>query len=333
MSVPAVAFFNNKSGVGKTSLVYHLAWMFEELGVRVVAADLDPQANLTAAFSDESEIQSLWSTKAPRLTVYGALEPIVKGTGDIADPSLQTIAPGLSLLAGDLLLAGFEDNLSEAWPRSLLGQEAQLRVTSAFSRILRTAASQADASLILIDLGPNLGSLNRAALFAADWVVTPLAPDLFSLQGLTNLGPTLERWRTEWKQCLQAAKDKALDLELPAGEMRPAGYVVLQHSIRLDRPTRAYDRWIELIPTTYHRDVLGESEVAELTVQTDPFALALLKHYRTLMALAQEARKPMFSLTAADGASGAHFTASRSAGEDFRALAERVAQRIGLDLP
>ena len=58
MSALLVAFFNNKGGVGKTSLVYHLAWMYADLGVRVVAADLDPQANLTAAFIDELILRS-----------------------------------------------------------------------------------------------------------------------------------------------------------------------------------------------------------------------------------------------------------------------------------
>ncbi|MDB9481986.1 AAA family ATPase, partial [Dolichospermum circinale CS-537/05] len=40
MSAKIIAFFNNKGGVGKTSLVYHLAWMYQDLGLRVVAADL-----------------------------------------------------------------------------------------------------------------------------------------------------------------------------------------------------------------------------------------------------------------------------------------------------
>ena len=331
MNAPIVAFFNNKGGVGKTSLVYHLAWMYQRLGIRVVAADLDPQANLTAAFFEEDEIQSLWQEGAPRQTIYGALEPIVRGIGDIGDPALRIITDGLSVLPGDLTLAGFEDNLSEAWPRSLLGQEAPLRTTSAFWRILRKAAAEVDAGIILMDLGPNLGPLNRAALFAADWVVTPLAPDLFSLQGLTNLGPTLKRWRREWQQCLQA--NQSAELELPLGRMEPAGYVVLQHSVRLDRPTRAYDRWIELIPRTYHKDVLEEPAAEAWTVKTDPYALALLKHYRTLMALAQEARKPIFLLTAADGASGAHYTAAHNAGEDFDALARKIAERVGLATP
>lgn len=50
LAIPVIAFFNNKGGVGKTSLVYHIAWMLSELGWNVLAADLNPQANLTGAF-------------------------------------------------------------------------------------------------------------------------------------------------------------------------------------------------------------------------------------------------------------------------------------------
>jgi chromosome partitioning protein len=56
-----VAFFNNKGGVGKTSLVYHLAWMYADLEYQVLAADLDPQANLTAAFLDEDGLERIWA--------------------------------------------------------------------------------------------------------------------------------------------------------------------------------------------------------------------------------------------------------------------------------
>ena len=69
MSKPVVAFFNNKGGVGKTSLVYHLAWMYADLGVRVVAVDLDPQANLSAAFLDEDRLAILWSEMSVRIRV------------------------------------------------------------------------------------------------------------------------------------------------------------------------------------------------------------------------------------------------------------------------
>ena len=50
-----IAFFNNKGGVGKTSLVFHLAWMFSELDYRVVAADFDPQANSSTSLGCDGE--------------------------------------------------------------------------------------------------------------------------------------------------------------------------------------------------------------------------------------------------------------------------------------
>lgn len=59
MTTKVIAFFNNKGGVGKTSLVYHLAWMYADLGKRVVAADLDPQANLTSAFLEVDTLERL----------------------------------------------------------------------------------------------------------------------------------------------------------------------------------------------------------------------------------------------------------------------------------
>ena len=57
MNVPVLTFFNNKGGVGKTSLVYHLSWMFAEMGRHALALDLDPQANLTAGFLDDDTLE------------------------------------------------------------------------------------------------------------------------------------------------------------------------------------------------------------------------------------------------------------------------------------
>ncbi len=121
---------------------------------------------------------------------------------------------------------------------------------------MQQAARQQEAAVVLVDLGPNLGAINRAALIAADYVVVPLSPDLFSLQGLRNLGPTLRRWRQEWKDRL--ARKPHTELDLPAGTMQPAGYVVQQHSVRLDRPVHAYDKWISRIPGVYREAVLDE---------------------------------------------------------------------------
>ena len=329
-----IAFFNNKGGVGKTSLVHHLAWMYARLGVNVLAADLDPQANLTSMFLDDDELEPLWPESAERPTVYGALRPLLEGTGDVASPRVVEPEPGLGLVVGDLLLATAEDELSSQWPACLDRKPRAFRVLSALARILRQGAAEIDARVILVDVGPNLGAFNRAALVTADSVVVPLAPDLYSLQGLRNLGPTLRRWQREWKE--RRERNPVDGLAVPEGAMQPIGYIVMQHAVRLDRPVKAYRRWMERIPAVYAEAVVGEhARSRAATTDRDPNCLATLKHYRSLMPLAQEARKPMFALKPADGAIGGHAAAVQGCRRDFREVARTVAERagIGMGLP
>ncbi|MFN3594296.1 MAG: ParA family protein [Thiobacillaceae bacterium] len=329
-----IAFFNNKGGVGKTSLVYHLAWMYADLGLSVVAADLDPQANLTAMFLDEERLGALWLNGAHAETVYGAFRPLREGTGDVAQPHVEEVTPGLHLLVGDLALSTAEDELSSQWPRCLDRDPRAFRVLSGLWRIMAMAARQVEASLTLIDVGPNLGALNRAALVSADAVVIPLAPDLYSLQGLRNLGPALRDWRQQWDERRTRIPKALLGLDMPNGTMRPIGYVVLQHAVRLDRPVKAYGRWMERIPEEYRRSILDEdSTPPDLNPENDPHCLATLKHYRSLMPLAQEARKPMFFLKPADGVTGGHIAAVQGCYRDFETLARRIAQRCEVPLP
>ena len=333
MTPPIIAFFNNKGGVGKTSLVYHLAWMYFDLGLQVVAADLDPQANLTAAFLDEDRLEEVWEENdvGSYNTVFRCVKPLLSGTGDIATPTLEKIEDGLSLLIGDLQLSGFEDELSSQWPDCLDGKERAFRVISAFWRVLTQSASSHDADVILVDLGPNLGAINRAALIAADYIVVPLSPDLFSLQGLKNLGPTIRRWRKEWQK--RIPENRAANLTLPEGRMQPIGYVILQHGIRYDRPVKAFQRWIERIPHIYNTEVIQSPDRPDLSPLSDPNRLALLKHYQSLMPMAQESHKPIFHLKPADGAIGSHVYAVRNVYRDFNHLAQEIANRIELSLP
>ena len=77
MTVPVLTFFNNKGGVGKTSLVYHLAWMLSDMGYRVLACDLGPQANLTAAFLNEDQLEKLWDEDdASAKTILQCVRPL-----------------------------------------------------------------------------------------------------------------------------------------------------------------------------------------------------------------------------------------------------------------
>ena len=324
-----IAFFNNKGGVGKTTLVYHLAWMYAELGYSVVAADLDPQANLSSVFLEEDRLEQLWPDDGHDDSILGAVSPILRGLGDIREPHVEEISANLGLIVGDLGLSSFEARLSAAWPDCLSRDESAFRTESAFHRAILAGARKRDADLVLIDMGPNLGAINRAAMIAANFVVFPLAPDLFSLQALRNVGPTLREWRAEWRDRLDR-RPQAQDLELPSARSEPAGYIVMQHAVREGHPVQAYQKWIERIPDVYRREALDDGELVSSSTEGDSECLATLRHYRSLMAMAREARKPMFHLRPADGALGGHIHAVRDCYDDFERLAKRIAARCGM---
>ena len=112
--------------------------------------------------------------------------------------------------------------------------------------------------------------------------------------------------------------------------MKPIGYLVQQHGVRLSRPVKAYDRWANQMPTEYARHVMDETTTAAATPAADEHCIATIKHYRSLVPLGQDARKPIFLLRPADGAIGSHATAANQAYDDFRALANALLLRSGL---
>jgi len=320
-----IAFFNNKGGVGKTSLLYHLGYMFAEMGKRVILADFDPQANLSSICLPEERLETLWDMK-PRHTVFGALEKLKRGISDVTEITPESIGNNIVLLPGDLQLSEFEDDLSQQWPKCLDRDERAFRVTTALQRIVRTAGERHGATIALIDVGPNFGAINRAALISADYVIVPVAPDLFSMQGLENVGPKLNDWRISWEDRKTRAPE--LDFRLPRGQMRAIGYVVSRHSVLAGGAVKSFQRWIDRMPRVYRASFSEPAAAADLGVGSDPFCLAQLKDYRSLMPMAQEARKPMFLLRPADGAIGGHQGAVRQAYGDFLALANRILERI-----
>lgn len=323
-----IAFFNNKGGVGKTSLVYHLGWMFADRGVKTLVVDLDPQANLTTMFLDEDALEAIWSEDEHPDTVYGAVLPLLHGTGDIARPKVQMATPNLGLIAGDLRLLDFEDELSGAWSSCQNRDESAFRTMTAFYRLIHEGASWG-AEVVLVDIGSSLGAINRAALIASDQVVFPLAPYLSSLYGLTGMGMRLRDWRQVWSEIAPAAPP---NLAVPEGLMQPIGYVLIQRGIRNGRSDTAYQRWVDRIPGVYRNSVLEERLGTPHLMADDPNCLAQLKYYGSLMPLAMEANKPMFFLKAADGAIGAHVEAVKTCYEDFLRLAKRIADHAGIDV-
>jgi hypothetical protein len=217
------------------------------------------------------------------------------------------LAENLHLLPGDLLLAWWEDRF-----------EAGGEVASSFAGILPEAARACRADVVLVDLGPNLAAINRAALLAADYFLIPLVADLISVRGMQFLGLAVQGWRQRRERTVDA---------------NPLGYVVKQNAARFNRPVRSYEGYMAGVPGEFRRSVLGITIPEKEFQKDDPWCLAFLKHYHSLMPMAQEAQKPMFHLKVADGAIGSHFQAAQSAGQEYKQLAERIAEKVGLKLP
>jgi len=220
--------------------------MLAELGHRCLAVDLDPQTNLTALFLQNEELERIYSQETNRETLLSGIKPLDRETGDIADVKIHEVSSNIGLLAGDLELSLFEDKLSSNWSKCIDGDEAAFRIVSSFHRIIALAAKNFNAEYCVVDVGPNLDGLNRSTLISADFVVVPMATDLFSLQGLRNLGERLSTWKTEWAD--RYSRNKAADIVLPNGLIKPLGYVVMQHGIKESRPVQSYLKWANRIP-------------------------------------------------------------------------------------
>lgn len=320
MSVPAIAFFNSSGGIGRTSLVYHLAWMFSDLNVRVLAADLAPQAGLTAMFLPEDLLIDVWGDETRLIST--------RITDELIRPILLPFDDNLVLLPGNVALLEGEDELATKWSLAMSGIEEGVTGMSALSRSIQTAAELTEAQIILMDLGCNLGAVTRAAMISANYIVFPLTTDLVTLQSLPHVGATLSRWRKGWINCQNERRAGHLT---PSGLMQPIGYIVQQLGTRLDHSEGLYRYWIDRIPWAYHTGVLAEPSPG-ISVLEDPCNLGTLRHYRSLMPMAREARKPMFHLKPADGAIGAYLQSAEDARKDFEALAKAIVAKANLPI-
>ncbi len=322
--MPIISLFNNKGGVGKTTFLFHVAHVLADKGRKVLMVDCDSQCNLTAYALQDKAIEKAWDESGN--SIYRAIEPVARGIGDIRNRAASQLRANLHLIPGDLLLSDFEDLLGDTWNAAKGGSEPALRAQSAIYRAILQAAEKAGTEVILIDLGPNLGSLNRAVLGGSDYVIVPVAPDLFSIRGAENLGSKLAKWRKEWDQCNDAWTDKSLPI--PKGRPSFLGYVMQQHNIR-DNATGMTQGW--QIFGNRLESAIQKHVVDRLTplgqVRNGPssnFNLGKIPNLHSLIPYSLEARKPVFQCTSSDGLKGAHIQRARDSKKLFTPIANAI---------
>jgi chromosome partitioning protein len=163
-----ISIFNNKGGVGKTTYMYHVAHLLSRRALTVLMVDCDSQCNLTSYTIQDGEIRRAWRDDGN--SIFQVIDPVYRTTGDIRQRTPTKISQNheLYLTPGDLRLSDFEDLLGDTWSSARGGSEPALRAQSAIHRYIQWAADKVRADIVLVDLGPNLGALNRAALATSD---------------------------------------------------------------------------------------------------------------------------------------------------------------------
>lgn len=306
-----VAFAGHDSG----SLVYHLAWRYAEEGHKVLAVDASPGCELTCRFFDEAARARLW-TPGGR-TFPDAVARTIEVGPKAQPPVIHPIAPALAMLAGRpagrqvdaAILARLLNDHDDHGSRE---HRLERLFTAAHQTLMRAVASTA-ADAALVDLGHDFGAMTGSIVVTADHVVHSVATDAFSVASLAAQAAYIDTW-------LNLVETPGLrtvrDADAGYGAMVSAGYVVTV------TPTNSR-AVMTGIPAAY---VGGLDQAADvMTFANDPSCLGVLHTYPGLESLAREARKPIFQLTAADGALGSHAAAVTHARNAYQRLADRIA--------
>ncbi|MFH2068794.1 MAG: ParA family protein [Candidatus Omnitrophota bacterium] len=155
-----ISVANQKGGVGKTTIVFHLAHVWAGQGKKVLCVDMDPQGNLSSSFCPEgipekSLVSAVFKKKRPEV--------------------IQT-NKGIYLAASDISLSVHEKDLS----------------LKNYFCLKYWLDSVKNFDVVLIDTPPSLGLFTVNALTAANWVIAPVDISVYAIRALTDLQNSLK---------------------------------------------------------------------------------------------------------------------------------------------
>lgn len=226
-----VSVFNNKGGVGKSTLSFHLACALSEMGKKTLMIDLDPQSNLTLQCISPEKLEELWTEEEPYIedfqaaleesgesfekfvekprSIHCLLKPIEDGVFESFNlGSVYEINNNLGLIPGRLSLHSYEDKISKSWSDAFLGDPQALRVITSIRNICLEAGNKYGYEYVIIDTSPSLGILNRILISMSTGFFVPCMPDMFSTFGITNIGQALKTWKNQFETMYSLLPDK-----------------------------------------------------------------------------------------------------------------------------
>jgi cellulose biosynthesis protein BcsQ len=331
----AIAVFNNKGGVGKTTLLCNLAaFLAKRRGLRVLVVDADPQCNATQSILKPDLVERIYE-KGKDYTLWSFSAPIKSGKGYAETLTyFESEDFGVGLVAGDPRMSLLEDLLSADWLTSTAGQERGLRTTLMFSELLRRCH---EFDIVFFDMGPSLGAINRAVLLACDYFVVPASLDIFTIQAVKNISTALQDWRKKLAVGLGNIDLDGADVgaNFPGWKLKFGGYVTQQYTFRRDalgqkQAVKAYERILRRLPLAIRTHVLKDYEGSNATAAA--YELGSIPYFHSLVPLSQTSNKPIFELKGGDGVVGAHFAKVTEFEEVIGEVADNMIKRCAIKL-
>lgn len=325
----SLTFFNNKGGVGKTTLLCNVAAYFAiDKSKNVLVIDADPQCNATQYMFKEPALSGFYE-RADSFTISNIVKPLSLGKGYIDDIRPERAERfGVDVIPGDPSLALTEDLLARDWGSATGGDLRGIRTTLLFSELLKKCDGY---DIVIFDVGPSLGSINRAVLIASDCFVAPMSIDIFSIKAIDNIAVWLKTWRKQWRAALANA-DETEDELSEAHALTFLGYVSQQYIAKTKdgtkRAVNAYDKIMSQFESVITKKLTPElGSDGEFGID---FNLGSIPNLHSLIPMSQSNRVPVFELKSADGVRGAHFTKVKDSRAIFGAVGDRILEKMAL---
>ncbi|SHM31009.1 ParA family protein [Vreelandella subglaciescola] len=301
-----LSLFSHKGGVSKTTTTFNLGWQLADKGHKTLIVDADPQCNLTALVLDYNSVRDIedFYKENPGSDLSAGLRPVMSGrlTGLQPGNPVKTGNDNLYLYCGNLALSEMETQMSVALTTST-AIPAIKNLPGSIGELLRLTGETHGFEYVLIDMSPSVGALNECLLMSSDYFIVPTSPDFFCAQAIKSLSNVIPKWNAD----VAPFRDSEIDYKIPEIPPKFIGFISQRYRPRSGAPAKSFQRWIDVIKETVSTELIPALDSIGMTITNDEFAqysrtdepynLANVADFNSLIAQSQKFNVPIFALS------------------------------------